>query len=379
MASGKAVSTREGERLFSEIMYQTTDLGALTVAIYGSLGSGKSTLLRTLAETMRCRDPESGDTQPITIIWRCRDIDIWNSFNKDITYLFIHKDDYPYVRFRTDRLQRLTEKDLPKIITYSTNQDLLSKIVKGSINCIFEPQDYELTEYMIDVLTKKGANRRHLEDPVVDKSAWWIELCVWLLVNKGLDFIAIILDEFDEMMPSGVGGVPWHLGYIFRDYLRVSRKMNISTIMCSHQIRDVNPAILSKILVNVYLKGAIAGGTLINPTAPVTMRRGLGYIERDSWGIFEFSKLKMADKVITTFKQKPQKVISVEDDGAPKEIKTDYFTINATQTDVVFDVNKILEAFGEKGITSDIKPLDVVRDELATETKRFRKSKGFKK
>jgi hypothetical protein len=217
---------------------------------------------------------------------------------------------------------------------------------------------------MIDVLTKKGANRRHLEDPVVDKSAWWIELCVWLLVNKGLDFITIILDEFDEMMPSGVGGVPWHLGYIFRDYLRVSRKMNISTIMCSHQIRDVNPAILSKILVNVYLKGAIAGGTLINPTAPVTMRRGLGYIERDSWGIFEFSKLKMADKVITTFKQKPQKVISVEDDGAPKEIKTDYFTINATQTDVVFDVNKILEAFGEKGITSDIKPLDVARDEL---------------
>jgi len=364
MASGKAVSTREGERLFSEVMYQTTDLGALTIAIYGSLGSGKSTLLRTLAETMRCRDPESGETQPMTIIWRCRDIDIWNSFNKDITYLFIHKDDYPYVRFRTDRLRRLTEKDLPKIITYSTNQDLLSKIVKGSINCIFEPQDYELTEYMIDVLTKKGANRRHLEDPVVDKSAWWIELCVWLLVNKGLDFITIILDEFDEMMPSGVGGVPWHLGYIFRDYLRVSRKMNISTIMCSHQIRDVNPAILSKILVNIYLKGAIAGGTLINPTAPVTMRRGLGYIERDSWGIFEFSKLKMADKVITTFKQKPQKVISVEDDGAPKEIKTDYFTINATQTDVVFDVNKILEAFGEKGITSDIKPLDVARDEL---------------
>jgi hypothetical protein len=69
----------------------------------------------------------------------------------------------------------------------------------------------------------------------------------------------------------------------------------------------------------------------------------------------------------------------VEDDGAPKEIKTDYFTINATQTDVVFDVNKILEAFGEKGITSDIKPLDVVRDELATETKNIKRPRRFKK
>lgn len=336
------VTTREGARLFQELLHQSTDLGAIPAIIYGSLGAGKSTLLRTIAEGIQCEDPVTEEFQMMTIIWRCRDIDIWNSFDSSITKVFIHKDDINYVRFRTDRLQKLTKKDLPKIITYTTMNDLYSKVVKGNINCIFEPQDYELSEYMKKLLLDRGADKKKVKESKVDRSVWWIEFSIWLLQNKGLDFISMILDEFDEMMPSGVGGVQWHLAHLYRDYLRVSRKMNISTILCAHQEKDINPVILSKILVRIYLKGAVAGAnSLIVQTAPITLRRGLGFIERDAWGMFEFDKLEMKDKVVTSFVPKPD--TSDEDEDMPFPPHDEgYYTVDKDGV-INFNVDKIIK------------------------------------
>jgi len=377
MASPNRVSTREGERLFQDILYQTTDLGALSISIWGSLGSGKSTLLRTLAESIRCNDPVSGEDQLMTVLWRCHDIDIWNSFNKDAAYLFIYEDDYKYVKFRTDKIRALTKKDLPKIITYTTNQDLYSKLVKGGINCIFEPQRYELSRFMKRVIAKRGADSKLLKDGVkVESSVWWIEFAVWLLRNKGMDFFAIILDEFDEMLSSGVGGIPWHCAHIWRDFLRVSRKQNVCTIMCAHQIKDVNPVILSKVLVNIYLKGAhTAPKSLIDTTAPITIRRGLGFIERDAWGLFKFDKLDMADKVITLFDFPPEDDdfdflddddIDVEDninEYLSKNKKMPKNICELKNGKVTMDWDVIDELFKEKYATKELKKVkDGVKD-----------------
>ena len=130
--SGKNTPRIIGARLFKEILYQTADFGAMTVLILGSLGAGKSTLLKTLAESLSCEDPVTKEDQPMTIIWKTRETDIWNSFTKESTYVYIYEKDINYVGFRyEDKIKLMTEgeikKDLPQIIIYKSIPDLANK------------------------------------------------------------------------------------------------------------------------------------------------------------------------------------------------------------------------------------------------------------
>ena len=304
--SGRNIPKTIGARLFKEILYQTSDFGAMTVLILGSLGAGKSTLLQTLAESLSCEDPISKEDQPMTIIWKTRDTDIWNSFNNDSTFVYIYEKDINNVTFRyEDSITSLREseikKDLPQIITYRSIPDLANKLVKGSINCIYEPQKYQLSKYLTKIIKKRGCKEQHLEDPNVDKSLWWIEFMYYILRHKGIDFMGFIFDEFDEMLPSGMGGIQWHAIRVFRDILRECRKKNICVIMCTHQKTDIDRSIMSKILTIIYLKGAKVTDSMIGRTAAITLQQGYGYIERDGWGVFEFAKLTQKSKINTAF------------------------------------------------------------------------------
>ena len=304
--SGKNTPKKIGSRLFKEILYQTADFGAMTVLILGSLGAGKSTLLKTLAESLSCEDPLTKKDQPMTIIWKTRETDIWNSFNRDSTYVYVYEKDVNYVQFRyEDQIHPMSDseikKDLPQIITYKSIPDLANKLVKGSINCIYEPQKYKLSKYLKKIIKNRGCKDQHLEDPNVDKSLWWIEFMHYILRHKGIDFIGFIFDEFDEMLPSGMGGIQWHAIRVFRDILRECRKKNICVIMCTHQKTDLDRSIMSKILTIIYLKGARITDSMIGKTAAITLRQGLGYIERDGWGVFGFDKLQLKSKIDTAF------------------------------------------------------------------------------
>ena len=296
-----------GARLFKEILYQTAEFGAMTVLMLGSLGAGKSTLLKTLAEAMTCRDPITKTDQPVTIIWKTRETDIWNSFTKNSTYVFVYVKDIEYVTFRYEESTHILteseiEKDLPQIITYKSIPDLANKLVKGSINCIYEPQKYTLSKYLSSIIKKRGCQEKHLEDPHVDKSLWWIEFMYYVLKHKGIDFLGFIYDEFDEMLPSGMGGIQWHAIRVFRDILRECRKKNVCVIMCTHQKADLDPSMMSKVLTTIYLKGAkIPADSMIGKNAAITLSQGRGFIERDGWGVFEFDKLKMKSKIDTAF------------------------------------------------------------------------------
>jgi len=132
----------------------------MTVLILGSLGAGKSTLLKTLAESLTCKDPLTKENQPMTIIWKTRDTDIWNSFEKESTYVYIYEKDLDHVTFRyEDQIHILKEseinKDLPQIIVYKSIPDLSKKLVKGSINCIYEPQRYKLSKSLKTLLKER--------------------------------------------------------------------------------------------------------------------------------------------------------------------------------------------------------------------------------
>ena len=351
--SGNNTPKLIGARLFREILYQTADFGAMTVLILGSLGAGKSTLLKTLAESLSCEDPLTKEDQPMTIIWKTRETDIWNSFNKDCTFIYIYEKDINNVTFRyEDSIKTLREneikKELPQIITYKNIPDLANKLVKSSINCIYEPQKYTLSKYLTKIIKKRGCKDQHLEDPNVDKSLWWIEFMHYILRHKGIEFIGFIFDEFDEMLPSGMGGIQWHAIRVFRDLLRECRKKNICVIMCTHQKTDLDKSIMSKILTIIYLKGAKITDSMIGKTAAITLQQGRGYIERDGWGVFSFDKLPLKSKIDTAFLFDEDKNEFIHDDdedeikinvALPKNNKKSRIPAD----DIQFDEDKLSE------------------------------------
>ena len=340
-----------GSILFKEILYQTADFGAMTVLILGSLGAGKSTLLKTLAESLTCKDPLTKENQPMTIIWKTRDTDIWNSFEKESTYVYIYEKDLDHVTFRyEDQIHILKEseinKDLPQIIVYKSIPDLSKKLVKGSINCIYEPQRYKLSKSLKNIIKKRGCKDQHLEDPNVDKSLWWIEFMYYILRHKGIDFLGFIFDEFDEMLPSGMGGIQWHAIRVYRDILRECRKKNICVIMCTHQKTDIDKSMMSKVLTTIYLKGAKVTDSMIGKTAAITLQQGTGYIERDGWGVFTFDKLQMKAKIDTVFLFEEDKVVDLyddDDDEMGAACKNTDPTKPKADGKIEFDVDKMSE------------------------------------
>lgn len=293
----------EGARLSGEITLHTNNSGGVTVGIYGSKGSGKTTLMLTLTQIMRCVNPFTGEVEPETIYWRGRRTDYWTWLPKDRTFVFFHKDDINRVIFKDDLLMEIPKKDLPPIIEYDSCEDLYRKTKKKMINVIYEPSTYEITKDIREMIRRRGVVSDDIfRNPKIDPVIFWFEFANWLVKNKSLDFISIIFDEADEILPQSPAGPRWHLNLWMKDVIKDFRKRNISMFLACHGYQDIDGRIFPKIQYKIYMKGCITpSSSLVNRHAPLLLSQGKFYIERDAWGMAKFKKIKEQPRVLVEF------------------------------------------------------------------------------
>jgi hypothetical protein len=331
-SSGKKLSYVEGARLTQEMLCHNNESGGITAGLYGSKGSGKTTLLLTIAQTVTCINPLTGEREFETVLWRGGTEDYWNWLPKENVFVFIHRDDFERFKVLEDlTLQEIPRKDLPTLIEYSSIKDLYSKLKRQQINVIYEPTTYKLTNRIKTMIQKRGVTGDELfKNKSVDPIIFWFELVDWLIKNKAIEFLTIIIDETDQLLPQSPSGARWHLNLWFRDVMRAFRKRNMSLFLACHGFTDIDGRIHAKIMIRVYMKGTCTPNTsLIYKTAPVTLPQGTYYIERDAWGIAKFRKITEQSRVIVKLEGDE---IDLEGDVDEPLTEKDAINIDFTQT-----------------------------------------------
>jgi hypothetical protein len=342
-SSGKKLSYIEGHRLTEEMLCHNNESGGITAALFGSKGSGKTTLLLTIAQTVTCINPITGQQEFETVLWRGGTEDYWNWLPRENVFLFIHRDDMPRFKVLNDlTLTEIPRSELPEIIEYSSIKDLYSKLKRQQINVIYEPTTYKLTNRIKNMIQKRGVTGDELfKNKSVDPIIFWFELVDWLIKNKAIEFLTIIIDETDQLLPQSPSGARWHLNLWFRDVMRAFRKRNMSMFLACHGFTDIDGRIHAKIMIRVYMKGTCTPNTsLIYKTAPVTLPQGTYYIERDAWGIAKFRKITEQPRVIVKLEEE-----EIDIGGDTDEPLTD---------------NDIINIDGDTKSTKKYKPKDIV-------------------
>jgi len=303
---GVKKSYQHGRRLTDEVVRHRFGSGGTTLLLTGSKGSGKTTLLLTLAQCVQSPDPEHRDViLPETVVWRGRDADYWNWFPPERVCILINKDDYDNVIFKDDLLREIPRSKLPPIYKYSDVHSLYRQLRIGKINVVYEPSNYEMKKEIVNIIRKRGLEGDNLfPTAVVDPCIMWFEFWHYLVHQKNANFMTIIIDEADELIPGGgAAGMRWHLNLFAKDVMKDLRRRQISLFLACHAYSDLDGRVLSKLQYKIYLRGSVTMSTsLIKRHAPIQLEMGTYYIERDAWGMAEFGKLPEKSIVLTYIK-----------------------------------------------------------------------------
>lgn len=324
-----------GAKLWQELHYHDDgilDKGGESCGVVGKMGTGKSTILLQLAQLARyipdyskrqlVAELMSGakitdyTTYPETVIWRGRVNDYWNClipknwdrsfpnaiFNPKPLSLFVHEDD-DLEFFHSDYGGvEYSVPYLPKIQTYYNADDMISKIREGHINVIYEPQTYIIDKSLIKKLkartleeseTTSKRPRAAFKDP--SPPIWWFEFIGKLIINKPVNFLTLILDEFHQIAAARSEKQMWKLIDIFANSFVDLRRNNITVIFATHQTSFVDWRIYDRLAKWIWLPGAAPTPKQSMVYIPVIAKQKLGEMiieERLSeFGSVQFSRI----------------------------------------------------------------------------------------
>lgn len=345
----------EGKRLLQDITFHKATEGGSLALIAGSMGSGKTTFLVELADRVASYDRKTKKLMPETIVWRGREFEYFTWFeHQDRVHLFFHEHDNNeefgrVVYIRNEDMEEdeyIDPKSLPPIHYYKDADDLMHKLVRHCINVVWEPHEFDLSVRMKKALfDRSGEKKSFLNERSVNPTFFWFEFFELMLRKKSSDFVSVFVDEADDLMPGGVGGLAWHMNALFKDSVKDFRKRNVSLYLAMHNPQDVDGRIPKKFPVKIYFKGAhCLESSIIDRAYVPYLDRGYGLIEKDAFGAFRFDKLPDKPKLIVDFEESPelQDKINAEFEQFMKKDVPD----EATEL-------KILEARHEKKILRD--------------------------
>lgn len=353
-------SAKIGRKLTNEILItdpsdSELSAGGTQTVIIGSFGVGKSTMMAQFIEysdstnesklpLMHARMYNDHEklkklhSFPTTGVYRLRDSDIWpvlipenwrarypNDFRtpKDLV-LFVHTDDAANVIFYTfdKKHEPVPVPNMPPINTYSDAMDLIHKLKVGAINAILEPQNYYLSENLIDYIRiirsedrptelnkslapsgKRPVGRpREKKEPrdysnvAVKPAVFWFDVMNALKTGFHNKPVQCVFDEADDFISATSSDTHWWLVYDFAERYRDLRKNNISTVISTHSWDMLFYAIPKRASYKIMLPGTIATPkfTMVRKTELFSqLPAGVYIIEKSfkEFGIDKFSRI----------------------------------------------------------------------------------------
>jgi len=315
-------SAKIGRKLTNEILISDPSdselsAGGTQTVIIGSFGTGKSTMMATFAEysdstnesklpLMHARMTNDHErlkelrVYPTTVVYRVRDSDIWpvlipgnwkerypESFRvpKDLV-LFVNEQDAASILFYTVNKahEPIPIPYMPEVCTYSDALDLVTKLRVGWINAILEPQEYYLSDNLIDYIRvirsedrptdinkplvpsgKRPVGRpRQKKEPrdysnvAVKPAVFWFDFISAVRTGFHGKPIQCIFDEADDFISSTSSDTHWWLVYDFAEKYRDLRKNNISTVVSTHSWDMLFYAIPKRASYKIMLPGTVA-------------------------------------------------------------------------------------------------------------------------
>ncbi|WP_292427490.1 hypothetical protein [Methanoregula sp.] len=333
----------------------STGSGGVQTAILGSFGQGKSTLMAWMAEYsryMRVGSKESYisrlvhhgnilkyETSPTTVLWRCRDLDLWPvlipaNWNERIPdmpakelALFVNENDIDDICFFCyDRDHKpIPVPNLPAIQTYTTADDLIGKIHEGSINIVLEPQKYRLSPRLCGLLAEArnefdaGVKPDERKDDLVDipkrgrgrplkikepkdysqhaikSGCFWFDVTAATMAIFGNKPIMMIWDEADDFLSAASSDAHWWLININSELQRDFRKANISTVVSSHGFALLHDSAYKRATHRILLPGVKASKNTMVRYTQIISRLPKGHfiieIQNKEFGVCKFGRI----------------------------------------------------------------------------------------
>lgn len=279
--SGRRRFREKGLEFWDKITKRDYDEGALQILVLGSKGCGKTTLLAHLAY--------AGLENKDIVIWRGRSRDFWPRFDPELVKVHVFELDEIHVwRIPYGSAQREEITDNYEVIKYKDLDELLEQLEPGGINVVYEPTWTQLSK---EILTLAG-----LEDGSMYPGVfWWYDLFLRLSKRIDMRWVTLIIDEIDDIVPSGASGAQWRLIEVIQHALAEFREKLVSLYGSTHDPGHLDHRVLKKFSGFIYLKGAIVPkfSMMRYKTSTLGLEKGKGTIEiiGEGYGGFEFENI----------------------------------------------------------------------------------------
>ncbi len=243
---------RYGDIVLDRMLIHEPEMGGTLALVFGPQGSAKTTLLINIAEALML----SGEY----VIWRGMQLAQWHRFKdwkKKINLIF-HKDDKPRFFVVKHGSEEAGEIFL-QYTTYEMACDILELIRNDKINVVYEPTHYTPSlhsEIMMILSNLEEKYEKENRKITVESRFFWFELIDELIHRIDRRWIALVIDEIDDLFPPGAVGAHWHLLNWLRGRIQNARKSFVSIFGATHAKSNVDYRIYEKFQMRIYGRGA---------------------------------------------------------------------------------------------------------------------------
>jgi hypothetical protein len=244
----KTRSAVEAEKIFDMLSTRDYDRGGYFTEITGIMGSGKTGLeLRMIKHILAMKTEE-------LVFWR-------ETLNSPFQ---AHKIGKEY--------QILCEKRFP--------------IQCHEVTANMKPVDIEINYFSGFKQLMKLSDPSLLNVVYFREPEKWLSFIMYQRFNS--NWQSFFFDEFEDVAPSRVRGEAWHVAERFAESIKEIRKNRVSVTYDTQSTQDVDFRIRSKLMVYIYLYGALIDQrSPVFPQAIQSLRVGDGYVD---WGHSVFGK-----------------------------------------------------------------------------------------
>lgn len=133
----------------------------------------------------------------------------------------------------------------------------------------------------------------------------WLEIFLALNQRRWDIPVSVCFDEFEDLVPEGVGKHLYDIELSLSGLFRKNRKNDISTFLACHALEDVHWRVKKKIRWMMYMRGAKQSKDSAIRKNLADLPVGIAMLEGDKFERFEFEPLGNELKLRATFRKSP--------------------------------------------------------------------------
>lgn len=259
--------TKDPEQL-KQVLLERDKLikGGVDVILTGKPGCGKTTGLVQLALENQKRYKD-------VILWRSSADCQWTLFpdtKKNVVFWLKKGVKFQLIDRNTEKKVRL-EDYVYEVREWETAADLVQNLDREKIN-------------VVQTIPYSPLNpAQHLA------FCWeWVSIFYELNIRIWKQTVSVFYDEFEDMVPEGVGKEFWNAELSFSGIIRALRKNGVSSFLAAHSLQEVHWRIKKKIRYRLYMKGAEPDSKTKIKQNLSRLGRGQGILEGDAFERFKF-------------------------------------------------------------------------------------------